>query len=75
MRQQFVELLDRVHSDSGEHVLKPSERVDLREFAGCDEAAQHCHGPAATIAAYESPVIPANGDAAQLALCVVIIDG
>jgi hypothetical protein len=55
VRQQFVELLDRVRSDSGEHVLKPCERVHFREFARCHEASQHSHGLAAAVASYERP--------------------
>jgi len=38
MRQQFVEAVDRVRSDSGEHVVKPRERVHFGQFARCHEA-------------------------------------
>ena len=38
MREQFVEALDRVRSDSGEHILKPSKWVHVRQFARGHEA-------------------------------------
>src|ERR1035437_7532701 len=68
VRQQFVELLDGMRSDAGEHVLKPCERVHFRQFAGCHEASQYRHGLAAAITAYESPVVPADRDTAQRSL-------
>jgi hypothetical protein len=37
--------------------FKPRERVHVRQFAGCDEAAQDSHGPAAAVASYECPVV------------------
>ena len=74
VREQFVELLDGMRSDSGEDVLKPGEWVDVRQFARCNEAAQNSHGLAAAIAAYERPVVPADRDPSQRPLGVIIID-
>ena len=74
VREQFVELLDGVRSDPGEHVLKPGEWVHFSQFARGYEASQHGHCLAAAITAYERPVVPADGDAAQRPLCVVIVD-
>jgi hypothetical protein len=74
VRQQFVELLDGVRSDAGEDVLKPRERVDLRQLAGRHEASQHGHGLAAAVASYERPVVPADRDSAQRPLGVVVVD-
>src|ERR1035437_9374089 len=74
VRQQFVELLDGMRSDAGEHVLKPCERVHVRQFAGCREASQDGHGLATAVASYERPVVPADRDAPQRPLRVVVID-
>src|SRR5580658_8279455 len=74
MRQQFVELLDRVRSDAGEHVAEPGEWVHFSQFARGYGASQHGHGLAAAITAYERPVVPADRDAAQRPLRTVIVD-
>jgi hypothetical protein len=74
MRQQFVELVDRVFPDAREHVLEPGEGIDLQQFARPDKAAEDRHGLAAPVAAYEQPVVAANSDTAQASLGVVVVD-
>src|ERR1022692_2718264 len=75
VRQQFTESFDRMVGDASENIVEPGKRIDLRQFAGCDKAAQNRRRPASVIAAEERPVIPSDRKAPQRPLGAVIVDG
>ena len=60
MRQQVVQVSDRMVGDAGEHIAEPGKRIDSGQFARSDEAAQNGRGPAAIVAPEEGPVVAAH---------------
>src|ERR1700684_1039665 len=75
MGQQFTESFDRMVGDAAENIAEPGKRIDLHQFAACDEAAQNRRGPATVIAPEESPVVPSDREATQRPLGTVVVDG
>src|ERR1700733_470126 len=73
--QQFFKPFNRMVGDAAENITEPGKRVDLDEFARCDEAAQNRRSLAAVIAAEESPVVPSDREATPRPLGAVVIDG
>jgi hypothetical protein len=69
MRQQFTEPFDRIVGDAAEHIPEPSKRIDLRQFAGCDKAAQNCRRLPAVIVAEKIPVVPSDREARSDSQC------
>jgi len=75
LRQEFVQLGDRMIGDARENIAEPGERVHFHQFARSDEASQDRRGLAAAVAAEKGPVGTAHGKAAQSSLGGVVIDG
>ena len=75
MRQEFVQLSDRMIGDVREHIVEPCEGVHFHQLARSDEASQYRRGFAATVAAEKGPIGTAHGKAAQSSLGGVVIDG
>ena len=64
MRQQLIELIDRVIGNAAKNIAKPGKWVNLHQFAGSDKAGQHRRRLAALVAAEKRSVVPSNGKAA-----------
>jgi hypothetical protein len=75
VRQELIELLDRVRRDARQHIPEPGERIEFVEFARTDEAAQDGHRLATAITAEKGPVVAAHCNAAKRALGPVVVDG
>src|SRR5665213_3915753 len=74
MRQQFFEPFDRMIGDAAKYVVEPGKWIDLRQFAGCDEAAQDRRRFPSVIASEESPVVASDREAPQRPLGPVVVD-
>ena len=57
MREQLIELLNRVSWDAGKHIAKPLERINLQQFARTHEASENRHCFAAPVTAQKRPVV------------------
>ena len=56
MRQELIEVADRMARDAREHILEPGERVHLDQFTGGDEAPEYSGGLASAVTPKERPV-------------------
>ena len=74
MREQFRDATDRMGGDPRQHVLEPGEWLYASPLAGSHEAAQHCRGVAALVAAKEGPIAAAHCDAADRPFGCLILD-
>ena len=75
MRQEFIQLGDRMIGDAREHIVEPGERIHFHQLARSDKTSQHRRCFAATVAAKKGPVGAAHGKAAQGSLGCVVVDG
>ena len=60
MWEQLVDPINRMRSDSREHIAEPTKRLDRVPLARRDEGQQHSRRLAALVAAEERPVAPPN---------------
>ena len=56
MRQELIEVADRMARDAREHILEPGEGVHLDQFTRGDEAPEYSGGLASAVAPKERPV-------------------
>ena len=61
--------------DSKQYILQVGERRDVDEFAALDERIEECGATSAFEAAGEEPVLPTEGNDAELVLGPVVVDG
>jgi hypothetical protein len=60
--------------DAAENIPEPRKRIDLYQFAGSDEAAQHRCRFAPVVAAEEGPVVASDREAPQRSLGGIVIE-
>ena len=72
MRQQFFEALERMIGDTAEHIAEPRKRINLNQFAGSNEAAEHRCRFASRVTAKERPVASSDRPAPQRTLGAVV---
>jgi hypothetical protein len=65
--QEFIEAMNGMVGDTAENIAEPGKRVDLHEFARCDETAEYGSRLASVVTAEESPVIAAHSESPQRA--------
>jgi hypothetical protein len=64
-RQEFVYALGGMIREAGQHVGKPSLRIDVVDLGGGDEGIDRSGAPAALIRAGDGPVSSSHGDGPQ----------
>src|SRR4051794_32051683 len=74
MRQEFFEPLDGMFRDAAKHISEPGKRLDLDEFTGRNEAAQHSRSLAPVVAAEEGPVIASHRETPQRPLRGIVVN-
>ena len=72
--EQLVDLVNRMRSDSREHIAEPTKRLDRVPLARRDEAQQRGRRLAAMVAAEKRPVAPPNRYASVGPLGGAIVD-
>ena len=60
--EEFVDAVDGMRGDAGEHVAQPGERVDAVQLAGLDQTIDGGGTLSAGIRTGEEPIFPAEGD-------------
>ena len=72
--EEFVDAVDGMRGDAGEHVAQPGERVDAVQLAGLDQTIDGGGTLSAGIRTGEEPIFPAEGDAADGVFGAVVVD-
>jgi hypothetical protein len=72
--EEFVDAVDGMRGDAGEHVAQPGERVDAVQLAGLDQTIDGGGTLSAGVRSREQPILPAEGDAADGVFGAVVVD-